>query len=334
MILPKTADDKTIIDNISEIKDLYKKHGIKALHENWLKENYGQDAYEVYVAKKGTTLRDVAQKLGVWDELIQFRKQQRNQVNWTNAKMQEVGQILIEEHGCIPATGWLGSNGYSGLIWAIQKTGGMDVYRNRFVASSISRLVSRGGIRHDSFAEVAAANFLWSRGINVSKGRKYPDLYAKMSGRAHGWYDLEFTGMTDLYDGHTILIEIWGDSSTGGPGGGNAAKVQTYLDTKCKKLECNRNNPYFLSFNYKDCYNESRLQHIFQPYIGSLPVIRYKSEIDKHIPSNLLNMGDEVIGRCKWICSQIAGGILPPHAWFDRIRTYKDRKVYDWEPVS
>ena len=77
------------------------------------------------------------------------------------------------------------------------------------------RAVGRGNsILATAFAGVVVQkhsfpDFLYARGIQHRRGKRYPDDYAKKSGRARGQSDLHF----DASSGTQIDVEIWGGIS-------------------------------------------------------------------------------------------------------------------------
>ncbi|RYF90875.1 MAG: hypothetical protein EOO03_02690, partial [Chitinophagaceae bacterium] len=187
----KLANGQTLDDFCTTFSKLYESHGLQALSSKWLEEQGVLAAYK-RASALGCSMEHVATSLNVLDDFKEFRRNQRTDhvIKWTTAELTKAAETLIEEHDLIPSTGWLEANGYSGFSDAIQKReGGIQQFRLRFYTSEVSRLVSRAGLAHDSFAEVCMANALWSRGIDVELGGLYPDAYKKMSGRAWGKYD-------------------------------------------------------------------------------------------------------------------------------------------------
>ena len=259
---------------------------------------------------------------------LAFRKSQSpgpNPLLWTVDKLKDTGQKLIDAYQCIPPQEWLIANGYAGFLKNVHKHGGLNKFRELFETSSTNRLISKPGICHDSFPEVCVADFLWSMGIQVKKGRKYPSDYSEMSGKAFGYYDLEFLATVHPFTDQWVLIEIWGDINI---------RNDDYSVTKGKKLEYNALNPNFLAFPHVDCYKEERLILHFDKFIGVAAIVNCDSDMHSRLPSAVWTLADEVVQECQTICDNMDDGVMPSFNWLLRRENYADRVILSWEPTS
>ncbi len=318
---------------IEKFKSLYDEKGIDALSRSWLLKNGHRKIYEQVLASNLSIVM-IADHLSLLKELNLSRREayKRIRLKWTPEKINETALALIDEFGMIPTVPWLQRNGYGKFVWYIEQQQSISEFRDRYYKSETNRLLSRANIAHDSFAEVCFANFLWARGIDPKKGGKYESDFAKTSSYSSAVYDIEFIATFGQYEGHKILVEIWGDSKSAGPNGHN---LEEYLAKKAAKIKYHENNPYFLGLGYENCYTEKKLIDILQPYIGkNCKISRTKENHDFQFPPTMWTLADEVIKTCKFVCHNMPDNILPALGWFKRSDTYKCRPVLDWEPET
>lgn len=300
---------------------LYDEYGAVVFTCKWLKENRLESLYSRALYLKIYT-KDLAHDLNVADELKQITEQFSN-TKITDKQLDDMAKTLISDHGCIPSVTWLEANGYAGMYNVIMQRGGIHSFREKYHTQEICRTISRDGQRWDSQAEVCCCNFLWARGIEVSKGKFYPKEYAEFSGKAYGKYDMHFTTQHTEYK-----VEIWGADRMTGHGG------TRYEDTKkCKQL-FHKDDPTFIEIPYNFCYTEAKLQLVLGKIIGDLPVLRFGNESDKLFPPSTWTLSDEVIKKCRFVCQHVKDGILPPGDWFYKTKTFKNRPRLDWEPET
>lgn len=325
----------TYEEYVSAFRDLYGKHGMSALSQKWLKDHGCEHVYGRAKAK-GYNMETIASALGILDEYKLFRTQQhgknwRAMAKWNLETVTSQLNQLIEVYGDIPAVGWLEANSFAGMTSWISNNKGMSYFREQLGPSTSKRFVSRGGLALRSWAEVALANFLWARGLDVYRGRKYPEEYATSSGRKHGWYDLEFDAVSGEFAGKRILVEVWGNNEKSGPLGQDLDK---YLQTKTQKLAFNKGNSCFMGISFQDCYKEHVLADSLEQFIGLCNPTRFKNDEDRVLPSALWSTADHVLEQCRLVCDNMPEGKLPPSSWFRCKEKYKDRKINAWEPQN
>lgn len=314
----------------SYLTNLFNEHGMQALTTSWLGKNGHLNVYKRFSAEGGS-VQQLATTLGILDEFLVFRKAQADKNRyriWTEEALDEQAHKLVAAHGRIPTAEWLSANQLSGFHAAVTtryKT--LEAFSKRFYDRGATRQTSRDGQTWDSFAEACLANFLWSRNIAVYKGRRYPKEYEEQSGRAFGTYDLEFVGLEGDFKAQRILVEVWGDLP-------NGKRKDGYAETRQFKESFNVDNPNFVGLQYTDCYEEQKLIDKLFVYIGDLKPCRFVGEHDTHFPPTQWTLADEVVQKAKFIISKIDGGILPTSNWFKRNRSYLDRPVLEWEPVT
>lgn len=251
---------------------------------------------------------------------------------WTRDNIKVECEKLIAKHGQLPVAGWLAKNGYSGMLHTLEKDyGGLHSFRRTLHTSEVSRMICRGGLRHDSFAEVCIANFVWSRGIEYNRGRRYPYEYEEMSGKASGHFDLEFVAINEPFDGQLILVEVWGAKREKLEAKTRGIRDEEYLRTRILKEKFNKNNENFIGIEYDDCYKEEKLRDILRPYIGDPPVIEFRHEHDKFFTPATWTVADDVLHRCQVVIDNIENGVLPPIDWFLKQRNFANRETFDWE---
>ena len=301
----------------SEFQKLYDQHGVKVFTWTWLNDQRLFTLYERARREAGSTT-DVASALGLAEELEHFKSKYSN-APWTQEDLDEAAADLIRDHGCIPSVPWLETNGLGGMYNCIMKSGGIAKFRENYHGTGLNRKQSRDGQFWESQAEVCCVDFLWARGLDITKGKLYPAEYAVQSGKAYGRYDLHFSLNGVEYD-----TEIWGDDRMTGRDG------TRYSDTKKAKQLFNKDRTSFVEVEYADCYTNVTLEKALEPYIGILPVIRYLNEFDRQFTPVAWSLVDDVLEKCRLI-SEHSEGRLPSQQWFTKSGKYQDRAVADWE---
>ena len=312
------VDEVTMSALQSEFQKLYDQHGIKVFTWTWLSNERLWTLYD-RARHEAVSTTHVASALGLAKELEVFKAKYSNAA-WTPEDLDEAAADLIRDHGCIPSTTWLEHNGLSGMYNCIVKSGGIAKFREKYHDTSLNRRQSRDGQYWDSQAEVCCVDFLWGRGLDITKGKLYPATYAVQSGKAYGRYDIHFS-LHDLeYD-----IEIWGADRR------SAREGTRYADTKRAKQLFNKDNKCFIGIGYEQCYKDTTLEKVFEPYIGILPIIRYARELDKQFTPAAWSLADDVLKKCKFICEHMEDKCLPCDGWFKKNGKYKDRTIANWE---
>lgn len=276
------------------------------------------------VSLQKNPLSHVAEHMGLSAEREEYRIQSycahSGRTHWTDEKIDETIKEIIARYQCFPCQTKLKEDGYKGFVSAAFRRGmTLESISEKYNLSERSRRTSRNGMLWDSCAEACAANFLWSRGIDCERGGSYNVKYKEINGR-EGKYDIEFIASIGEYNGKRIYVEIWGD-----------LRVEKYARVRKMKETFHKDNPYFIGIQYRDCYNENRLETIFQKYIGILKPSRFMNEHDKLVNPSQWSLVDLVVAKCKIICENIDDGVLPPYNWFTKSKTYADRQDYDWE---
>ena len=240
---------------------------------------------------------------------------------WTQERLDSTAADLIKQHGCIPSVSWLEVNGFGGMYSCIMKNGGIAKFREKYQGVGLNRKRSRDGQLWDSQAEVCAVDFIWSRGIEVHKGKPYPAEYSLLSGKHHGVYDFHFSLQNVEYD-----VEIWGaDRMTGRDG------TTRYADTKAAKLAFNNNRPNFIGIDYEVCYTDVGLEKAFSVFFPVPPVVRYAREADRQFSPAVWNLADDVLEKCQYVSSHMPSKRLPPQNWLTKANEHRGRPVEPWE---
>lgn len=318
---------------LAAYESLLGEFGVQGITPKWMKEHGIGNKYENGLRRFSLSSEGVAQHFDVLEALKQHRHEIRSKgnhyVKWTEVKVRETAQHLIEEHGFIPSVEWLQQNELWGFSDAIRnRFGGIEAYRSKFgVSGEIKLNVSRANLILDSFAECCFSNFLWARKIEHSKGKRYPPEYSQFSGKALGRYDIEFVATKENFAGKLISVEIWGGSTTG------HRKIE-YEETKQAKIAFHKDNLNFLSMSYIDCYDEDKLIEILSPYLADMSVLQLEKDHDSKFVSSQLTLADSVLQRCQFVIDHIEGGILPGTNWFARLPPYENRITEDWEPKT
>ncbi len=320
----KSNEQKTE-ECLQEFRELFDEHGMKVLHSVWLHANRSGLYSRIEKAQKNP-LRFVAEKLGVLHEYEEQSKrlycETSGRTRWTDEKIDETIKEIIEKYKCFPSRDKLNKDGYKGFVSVLFRRGiTLESISEKYNLSERARRTSRNGMLWDSCAESCAANFLWSRGIDIERGGAYDKKFKEINGR-DAKYDIEFIGSVGDYEGKRIYVEIWGDLDN---------KKNTYSVVRKMKEDFNIGNPCFLGMQYQDCYNEKKLIKIFEKYIGIREPVRFCNDHDKLVNPSQWSLIDSVLAKCRIICENIEGGILPPYAWFTKTKLYSSRQAHDWE---
>lgn len=151
----------------------------------------------------------------------------------------------------------------------------------------------------------------------------YPSEYRNYGNRKRGIYDGSFLGKKGKWKDIWIPLEIWGDNP------GRKDNKEYYAETrKQKELFHEKENIFCLGIHWKDCKNEQKLEEIFKPFIGMLPIVNGTND-DKKFDSNLWTLKDIVLAECKTI--KEIYGTIPTSSWFNRQGKEKYRVQNRWE---
>ena len=225
---------------------------------------------------------------------------------WTWEQIVSTARSVAEKEGFLPPAARFQALGYAMLVQCIYKIGKTwEDLRKELASYDSSQFVSsRNGRRWHSHPEASLSNFLFARGIPHGKGKKYPDEYAKFSGKTYGYYDLEFKDKKD----RTVDVEIWGDK----PDGHNE---KSYAKVRRLKEKFNRSNRNFLGIHYSDCYDDRRLSKILKSFIGVINPHVFVKPHDPFIETTHWSNADEVLEACQQIASLQPDGKFPAEDW-------------------
>lgn len=239
--------------------------------------------------------------------------------SWTLENIITTASQIKDKFGYLPSPTWFSQNGYSAMISALytKHKHSWPNLRHEVEAIEAPAVVgqSRVGLRWRSKAEACLSDFLYARGVEHQKGRKYPQKYAEVSGKKYGMYDMHFRrpGSDEWID-----VEVWG----GHPGG---AHPEEYQRVKQAKILFNKGNTNFFGVNHDDCYKESKLEILLVPYIGKLPIINYNHELDRVVPTSHWSTYKEVLKTCQAIADQQPNGKFPSENWLGKNPPYENR---------
>ena len=327
----KINHKKNFEDEKNKLKLLYNKKGICALSYKWLSDNGYKKLYNNIVIGKGKykiKLEDLAKEMNIYDE---WKKQRHKLIvgkvrqQWTLEIFEQKTKEIIKKYGNVPAAEFLRTNGFRTYItYMYSKNIKMADLQKKYNFKK-TKWISKNDMYWLSHAECCLANFLYSRGIEIKNGEKYPDEYSKLTGRKYGIYDLHFKCKIGEFVNNWISVEVWGDNPNG------HGEIEYAKKRKGKEL-FNKNIKTFLGISYEDCYNEKSLENILKKYIGVIEPFVFKDERDALFQSTQWTIKDMVIKECKYILKH-NNNILPPEGWF-RLRKngkYENRIINDWE---
>lgn len=255
----------------------------------------------------------------------EFKNLKIDEARWNWNKIINDLRPIVVNQNFLPPAAWFQNNGYSYLIAAVYSLGKTwDDLRKEFNSyENSSFVISRNGMRWRSHPEASLSNFLFSRGIEHNKGKKYPKEYSITTGQTYGYYDLEFIDK----NGNIIEVEIWGEK----PNGHDEAH---YEYKKCLKLEFNSGNDNFIGINFRDCYVEKQLESILKDYIGIIEPYNFEKSYDNIIPSTHWSNADELIEYCKIFARDIPNGIFPAEDWLRKRGKWKNRDGETYNTLS
>lgn len=330
----KNRDNNAIKNHyICMFEILYKNNGVNALSYKWLKDkkDEGHRHFELYnkmVIKFQLTMEDLSKKFNAHHSWITNRKQQtqlsKGQNIWNDELFDKISKEIINKYEYIPPAEFLRANGYSDYVTYIYRSNyNYEFLNNKFNVEKKPFLTCRNGMRFRSLAEASCANFLYSRGIDIKQGERYPEEYEQTTGRKYGMYDIHFKACIGDFKDKWIDCEIWGDNP-------NGHGEEEYAIKRKQKETFNLTNQYFLGIPYKDCYDSDNLSVILEPYIGDITPYVFNSENDKKVDPAKWNLIDDVKMKCEWIMEN-NNGEIPSEGWLRKRGIYANRETYDWE---
>jgi hypothetical protein len=308
------SEDQTL----DQCRALYKREGIAAFTFKSLK------SHKLYfpLYNKGLNLAKVLNALGLEDEYQAHREKQpmraggRDCFRWTWDRVLKEARTVAEGQGSLPAAAWFQANGRGSLVYSVYSLGytWADLRSALQDFSSSNFVESRNGLRWLSHAEASLSNFLYARGIEHRKGRKYADGYAEHSGHRYGIYDLRFLAS----DGRWMDVEVWGDKPVG--------LEEEYRAKRVLKEGFNQeNNPDFLGIGFRDCYEEKRLTDVLEPYIGRIEPFQFDKPTDRLIHTTHWSNADELLEYARHLAATMPDGKFPTEEWLRKRGKWADR---------
>ena len=244
---------------------------------------------------------------------------------WTWEKIIETAKGVIEKEGHLPPAAKFQALGHAMLIQCLYKHGktwaDLQEVTKSFDMSSF--VASRSGIRWRSHPEASLSNFLFARGIFHKKGKKYPDDYAVLSGKAYGYYDLFFVDKAK----RGIDVEIWGDK----PNGHNE---KNYALVRAGKEKYNKGREDFLGIHHADCLSDEKLTDILAPYIGVIEPYIFEKPHDKFLETAHWSNADELLETCRQIAAEQPDGKFPTEDWLRKRGRWAHREGQAYNTVA
>jgi len=258
-----------------------------------------------HLATRGTltqcpTCYKATQRVWSWDEIVKQLK------------------ATTEEIGYLPPAQWFSANGYSSMVNAIYTKHAKTWADARTAVESLeggSLAPSRSGVLWRSKAEACLSDFLWARGIDHGRGRKYTKSYAKASGKKYGVYDLRFH--SPVLD-EEIDVEVWG--------GHPAGKAVEYDRVRAEKERYHEGDPRFLGLEHTDCYSEKKLKDLLRPFIGERGIVRFGNDLDRAVPSVRWTEAPDVLERCRALAAAQPDGAFPSESWLRKLHRFANRE--------
>lgn len=306
-------------------RELYELGGISALSYPSLK-NVPKLYTNLY--KHGLKQKNLLTALGLDEEYKRhleetpYKYGDKIVERWNWNRIITVAREIAEREGRLPPALWFQKNTYGSLIQALYNRGHTwDQLREAVDDFSGSNFVtSRNGLRWLSHAEASLSNYLYARGIEHTRGKRYPKAFSKNSGAKYAIYDLHFKDA----NGTWVDVEIWGDK----PNGHNEEK---YACMRTAKERFNEDNPRFVGIHHADCYEEEKLTALLKPHIGLIKPFRFDKPTDAILQSTHWSNADELLDYCRDLASRMPDGIFPTEEWLRKRGKWSSRpgEVYN-----
>jgi hypothetical protein len=303
---------------LAEAKALFERHGVIALATPFL-ESSGISPHRL--RSVGLHHRDLLARLGLREEYaawkaskFRYRGKTKSRMTWELAL--EAARDLAAKEGDLPTVEWCRVNKRHDLTNFIFNTGRTweELRAAIGLPPSVKFYGSRSGLRWRSRPEACLSNFLYARGIDHRRGERYPDDYAKRSGKAYGRFDLHFTSKA----GKQIDVEIWGNLP-------DSMSANRYHKTRALKEAWHAGRESFLGIDYPDCLSDDKLTRILEPYIGIIQPFRFERPHDPFIETNHWTDADELLESCRAFARQMPDGIFPGDEWLRKRGRYANR---------
>lgn len=306
-------------------RDLYEQKGVSALTYPSLK-SVPTLYFNLY--KQGLPQKILLIELDLDDEYKQHLEETPYKYGdkivepWSWNRIITVAKEVAEREGRLPPAIWFQKNGHGSLIVALYNRGHTwDQLREAVGDFTGSNFVaSRNGMRWLSHAEASLSNFLYARGIEHTRGKRYPASFSEASVAKYAIYDLHLKDSS----GSWVDVEIWGDR----PNGHNEEK---YAMMRADKETFNKDNPRFIGIHHADCYVEGRLTNLLEPHIGLIKPFRFDKPTDAILQSTHWSNADELLDYCRDLASRMPDGMFPTEGWLRKRGKWSDRtgEVYN-----
>lgn len=309
-------------------RELYSRNGIAAFSYDNLSK-HGTLYGNLYLNNLGQ--KALLEALNLSDEYkkhkktVPIKRGGKNVLPWSWEKILSIVTDVAKQENRLPTAGWMQANGHASLVQAVYYSGHswaeLRAELNDFTNSNF--VESRNGMRWLSHAEASLSNFLYSRGIEHRKGGRYPDAYAEISGYRYGIFDLSL----EASDKSWIDVEVWGDKPKGHDEKG-------YGEKRAAKEAFNHENSAFLGIGYQDCYNETHLADILEPYIGRIEPFRFDKPTDAMIHSTHWSNADELLEYAAELASTMPDGKFPTEEWLRKRGKWANREGEPYNTLS
>lgn len=300
---------------IEQCRQLYNAEGIQAL----TCEELGRHKLYQKLIERGLTQAKVIEVLGLEAEYrAYYAKHVKAQPRWTWEMILEEVKRISGQEGFVPTLEWFQNNDYaslgnavnnSGHTWAELREALGDFRKSAYVAS-------RNRKQWRSRAEAALSNYLYARGVPHREGRRYSRRYAEQTPYTRATYDMAIRSQDDSW----IDVEVWANFSP------SSERGKQYARKRAAKERFNRSNPHFLGIEYEDCYDESKLDVILEPFIGQIEPYIFDKPTDREVSTTRWSDVDELLETCRDIASKQPDGKFPSHDWLLKRGKWKERE--------
>lgn len=281
--------------------------------------------------KHGLTQKKLLAALGLDEEYKRHREEtpyrygDKMVERWNWSRIVTIAREITEREGHLPPALWFQRNTYGSLIQALYNSGHTwDQLREAVGDFSGSNFVtSRSGMRWLSHAEASLSNFLYARGIEHTRGKRYPTSFSEDAGARYAIYDLHFKDER----GQWVYVEIWGDK----PNGHNEEK---YALMRTAKERFNKDNPRFIGIHHADCYVEERLTNLLKQHIGLITPFRFDKPTDAILQSTHWSNADELLDYCRDLASRMPDGLFPTEEWLRKRGKWSNRPGEAYNTLS
>ena len=309
-------------DELTEYcRALYKQHGIKGLSYKSLRKEKSLYANLYRVGLPQKTLLAI---LGLTDEYAAHnntvplvRAGGKITYRWTWGRCIQEAKNIKTEMGFLPPAGWFQVNGRGGLWQAVYSLGRTweslrEAVNDGFAGSSF--IESRNGLRWRSHPEASLSNFLYARGVEHARGRKYPEDYAEHASASYAYYDLHFLSAS----GRWIDVEIWGDKP-------NGHGEHLYAEKRRQKEKYHTGRDNFLGIEFRCCFSDAELQRILEPFIGVIQPYQFDKPTDRHIETSHWSNADQLLEACRELAQTMPDGKFPTEEWLRKRGKWRNR---------